>query len=259
MWTRRADIINLIDRGPGRIRVEHSGQARTRRAKKGKVWSTERFTQPDHPLPRVSVPVERFCVARALTESWSLAHGHKQNQTLSSYPPSVDSRGRLTESALLKWYERLLGTGQGKYPIEQQVENKRRGLGRQRWPFACWILTLGKRYPILSKGKKDSNEILPAMCSVMVWELVSQNQAQGTPIAIKPNFNYMVRRFGSDLLPCSLTHSMSSSAGRTQFGCVDQGWSEICPLYQKSTGSRKFEYQSTVSFRSGLKFEALLI
>lgn len=30
-----------------------------------------------------------------------------------------------------------------------------------------------------------------AMCSVMVWELVSQNQAQGTPIAIKPNFNYM--------------------------------------------------------------------
>jgi hypothetical protein len=29
------------------------------------------------------------------------------------------------------------------------------------------------------------------MCSVMVWELISQNQAQGTPIAIKPNFNYM--------------------------------------------------------------------
>lgn len=32
------------------------------------------------------------------------------------------------------------------------------------------------------------------MCGVMVWELVSQNQAQGTPIAIKPNFNYMVSK-----------------------------------------------------------------
>jgi hypothetical protein len=30
------------------------------------------------------------------------------------------------------------------------------------------------------------------MCGVMVWELISQNKAQGTPIAIKPNFNYMV-------------------------------------------------------------------
>jgi hypothetical protein len=31
------------------------------------------------------------------------------------------------------------------------------------------------------------------MCGVMVWEMISQDQAQGTPIAIKPNFNYMVR------------------------------------------------------------------
>lgn len=35
--------------------------------------------------------------------------------------------------------------------------------------------------------------LLVAMCGVMVWEMISQNQAQGTPIAIKPNFNYMVR------------------------------------------------------------------
>lgn len=38
------------------------------------------------------------------------------------------------------------------------------------------------------------------MCCVMIWELVSNYQAQGTPISVKPVFNYMVR-FGE--LPSS--------------------------------------------------------
>ncbi|KAG7528995.1 hypothetical protein FFLO_05853 [Filobasidium floriforme] len=101
------------------------------------------------------------------------AHKHKHDPTSSSYPPSINSRLDDSVPGSPKWYEKLLGIGQGKYPIEQQIENKRRGLGRQRWPYACWVLTL-------------------AMCGVMIWEMISQNHAQGTPIAIKPNFNYMI-------------------------------------------------------------------
>jgi hypothetical protein len=72
------------------------------------------------------------------------AHDHKPDPTTSSYPPSINSRLENSAKGSPKWYEKLLGIGQGKYPIEQQIENKRRRLGRQRWPYACWVLTLGE-------------------------------------------------------------------------------------------------------------------
>ena len=76
--------------------------------------------------------------------------------------------------------ERFFG---GKYPLEQRIENKRRGLGRQRYPFLgecktwcisgfsslvflVWILTV-------------------IMVAVFIYELVVNGKAQGTPISFK--------------------------------------------------------------------------
>ncbi|EJD03994.1 rhomboid-domain-containing protein [Fomitiporia mediterranea MF3/22] len=65
---------------------------------------------------------------------------------------------------------RFLG---GKYPLEQRIENKRRGIGRQRYPFLVWILTI-------------------IMCAVFIYELAKNGQEQGTPVSFKPVVNYML-------------------------------------------------------------------
>ncbi|KIR37830.1 rhomboid family membrane protein [Cryptococcus deuterogattii 99/473] len=61
----------------------------------------------------------------------------------------------------------------GAYPVEQAIERKKRGLGGQKYPVAAWNLTA-------------------AMTAIMVYEMVRNYQAMGTPIAIKPVFNYMI-------------------------------------------------------------------
>ncbi|WVO22751.1 uncharacterized protein IAS62_004087 [Cryptococcus decagattii] len=61
----------------------------------------------------------------------------------------------------------------GAYPVEQAIERKKRGLGGQRYPVAAWSLTA-------------------AMTAIMVYEMVRNYHAMGTPIAIKPVFNYMI-------------------------------------------------------------------
>ncbi|KAL7422139.1 hypothetical protein Q5752_002782 [Cryptotrichosporon argae] len=67
----------------------------------------------------------------------------------------------------------LVGIKHGRYPLEQAIERKRRGIGGQRWPVAAWALAL-------------------AMTGVMIYEMVRNYHFMGTPIAIHPSFNYMI-------------------------------------------------------------------
>ncbi|OXG16240.1 rhomboid family membrane protein [Cryptococcus neoformans Tu401-1] len=67
----------------------------------------------------------------------------------------------------------LFNVKTGAYPVEQAIERKKRGLGGQKYPVAAWCLTA-------------------AMTAVMVYEMVRNYQAMGTPIAIRPTFNYMI-------------------------------------------------------------------
>jgi hypothetical protein len=53
-----------------------------------------------------------------------------------------------------------------RYPLEQRIHDKKAGTGRQRHPFVVYILSA-------------------AMLGVMIYELVRNNQAQGTPISLK--------------------------------------------------------------------------
>ncbi|KAI6153658.1 hypothetical protein BKA82DRAFT_4092500 [Pisolithus tinctorius] len=96
-------------------------------------------------------------------------------------------------------WQKLLGTG--KYPLEQRIEDKKRGIGRQRYPFVVWALTI-------------------AMVGVFINELVVNARAQGSPVSLKPVVNPMLGPSESALInlgarfpPCmkSVTNISSST------------------------------------------------
>lgn len=65
--------------------------------------------------------------------------------------------------------------------LQQRIEQKKRGIGRQRYPV------LSKPFP---SPKRDKAEYLPtawtlavAMLAVFIYELVLNSKAQGTPIS----------------------------------------------------------------------------
>jgi hypothetical protein len=68
-----------------------------------------------------------------------------------------------------------------RYPIEQRIEDKKRGIGRQRYPFVAWTLTG------LSNEQVEwwvlNVEPLVAMVGVFIWEAVVNWKAQGTPFS----------------------------------------------------------------------------
>ncbi|EIN14139.1 rhomboid-domain-containing protein, partial [Punctularia strigosozonata HHB-11173 SS5] len=69
----------------------------------------------------------------------------------------------------------------GKYPLAQRIEDKKRGIGRQRYPFAVWVLTA-------------------AMIGVMIYELVYNDKEQGNPFSFKPVVNPMLGPSSSGLI-----------------------------------------------------------
>ncbi|GAB1517439.1 hypothetical protein RhiTH_000487 [Rhizoctonia solani] len=98
--------------------------------------------------------------------------------------PSPDHPDNAKKSVMA----RLLGNDGGmgsipepRNPIEQRIQAKRAGAGRQRHPFVVWLLSL-------------------AMLGVMIWELVRNNQEQGSPISLKPYINPMLGPSSSGLV-----------------------------------------------------------
>ncbi|TFK41249.1 hypothetical protein BDQ12DRAFT_697116 [Crucibulum laeve] len=69
----------------------------------------------------------------------------------------------------------------GKYPLEQRIEDKKRGIGRQRYPFVVWVLTA-------------------AMVGVFIYELILNAREQGSPISLKPVINPMLGPSSSALI-----------------------------------------------------------
>ncbi|KAF7306856.1 RHOMBOID-like protein [Mycena indigotica] len=68
-------------------------------------------------------------------------------------------------------FARFLGGGQSS--LQQRIDMKRRGVGRQRYPYLVWLLTA-------------------AMCAVFIYELIANKNAQGSVLSFKPVVNYML-------------------------------------------------------------------
>ncbi|KAG8722777.1 hypothetical protein FRC08_010387 [Ceratobasidium sp. 394] len=103
--------------------------------------------------------------------------------------PSPDHPDNRKKSALT----RLLGKDDARYPLEQRINDKRAGAGRQRHPFVVYLLSA-------------------AMLGVMIYELVRNYQEQRSPISLKPFVNPMLGpssagliNFGGRFVPCMKT------------------------------------------------------
>jgi len=76
---------------------------------------------------------------------------------------------------LARWFD------PGKYPLQQRIEDKKRGIGRQRYPVVVWALTV-------------------IMVAVFIYELVVNAKAQGSPVSFHPVVNPMLGPSGSALI-----------------------------------------------------------
>ncbi|KAH0838244.1 hypothetical protein J3R83DRAFT_6500 [Lanmaoa asiatica] len=83
-------------------------------------------------------------------------------QDLEYAEPSGDDPNSVSEKGTP--FRGFLGTG--KYPMEQRIEDKKRGIGRQKHPFVVYALTI-------------------AMVGIFINELVVNSRAQGTPVSFK--------------------------------------------------------------------------
>lgn len=70
----------------------------------------------------------------------------------------------------------------GRYPIEQRIENKKRGIGRQRYPF---LGTCGRTLCYAISNLRIVWLLTVIMSAVFIYELVKNSQEQGTPVSFK--------------------------------------------------------------------------
>ncbi|KAJ7786227.1 hypothetical protein B0H16DRAFT_1489708 [Mycena metata] len=113
----------------------------------------------------------------------------------------------------------FLGVQEGKSTLQQRIDMKKRGVGRQKYPFVVWILTA-------------------VMVAVFIYELVANDKAQGTPISFKPVVNYMLGPSSTTLInvgarfpPCMKL--VTALPPTTQIGCLNNTANpatEICSI-----------------------------
>ncbi|KAJ6509455.1 hypothetical protein C8R47DRAFT_26199 [Mycena vitilis] len=103
--------------------------------------------------------------------------------------------------------------------LQQRIDRKKRGLGRQRYPFLVWALTL-------------------TMIATFIYELVANDKAQGSPVSFKPVVNYMLGPSSTTLInvgarfpPCMKL--VTAVPPTTQIGCLNNTANpatEICTI-----------------------------
>ncbi|KAI0756738.1 rhomboid-domain-containing protein [Daedaleopsis nitida] len=69
----------------------------------------------------------------------------------------------------------------GLYPLSHRIDDKRRGVGVQKYPLACWALSA-------------------VMLGILIYELVTNARAQGSPFSFKPVVNPMLGPSSSALI-----------------------------------------------------------
>jgi len=108
----------------------------------------------------------------------------------------------------------------GLYPLEQRIADKRRGVGVQRRPYVVWALTL-------------------AMLCVLIYELVVNDKAQGTPVSFKPVVNPMLGPSESALINLgarfpACMKNVSAIPLTTEFACTKL-IVRFCVIYRSSS------------------------
>ncbi|KAL7409585.1 rhomboid family-domain-containing protein [Mrakia frigida] len=155
-----------------------------------------------------------------------VGNGRKKREQMDysdSPPVFLQDRSTPTKPNLTIWgkIQRSLAVGSGKFPKEQRIENKKRGLGRQARPWASWTLSV-------------------AMICAMIFELVKNKQLTGSVIAIKPSFNWMIGpssatlvNVGARFVPCM--KNVVDAPLTTAVACFNETRSTDIPLSETCT------------------------
>jgi len=122
----------------------------------GGSWSHTAFTESDIHKP-------------------SLSYNSKKLDEPTGIPSAQETTFKDERPLLTRWLD------PGKYPLQQRIENKKRGIGRQKYPVVVWVLTV-------------------IMVAVFIYELVVNAQAQGSPVSFHPVVNPMLGPSGSALI-----------------------------------------------------------
>ncbi|POW23356.1 hypothetical protein PSHT_00346 [Puccinia striiformis] len=91
----------------------------------------------------------------------------EEHQT--KYPPPTDHQNQVKPYRPTAWKRIFWDTT----PIEQRILNHQNGVGIQDRAYVCWLLSFG-------------------MFIALIMEFITNAKYQGTPIAIKPTFNFMI-------------------------------------------------------------------
>ncbi|QRW00376.1 clathrin adaptor complex small chain [Ceratobasidium sp. AG-Ba] len=149
---------------------------------------------------------------------------------------------------------RLLGKDDARYPLEQRIQEKRAGAGRQRHPFVVYVLSA-------------------AMLGVIIYELVRNYQEQGTPISFKPYVNPMLGpsssgliNFGGRFAPCM--KSIEQIPPSFNLGCMNNTANpptELCTIetlcgfggFKNQTPNQWFRFITPIFLHAGIIHYAL--
>jgi hypothetical protein len=128
-------------------------------------------------------------------------------------PPINDQR-----PLLARWFD------PGKYPLQQRIEDKRRGIGRQKYPVVGqWNCTF---------MLKDDDFVLVwaltiTMVAVFIYELVVNARAQGTPLS------FHVGQLPHAHVRCAnLSVALCQSDAGTIWKCIDPGRRSLSTMHE---------------------------
>ncbi|KAI0639673.1 rhomboid-domain-containing protein [Trametes polyzona] len=139
----------------------------------------------------------------------------------------------------------------GLYPLEQRIEDKKRGVGVQKHPIACWVLSA-------------------AMLGVLIYELVTNSKAQGSPFSFKPVVNPMLGPSSSALIqlgarfpPCMKNVTDFPVTTLVPCGCLNNTANpatEVCTLeeicgfggFHDKTPDQWFRFITPIFLHAGL-------
>jgi hypothetical protein len=82
--------------------------------------------------------------------------------------------------------------GGSRYPLDQRIEDKKRGIGRQKYPV---VGKLRRRFPMPVAHVKPVWCLTAVMVCLFIYELVVNAKAQGTPFSFKVRFCLLGSRF----------------------------------------------------------------
>lgn len=71
----------------------------------------------------------------------------------------------------------------GLYPLEQRIDDKKRGVGVQRFPIAC--VYASSLHVAWNSSMSVAWLLSAVMLGVLIYELVTNSKAQGSPFSFK--------------------------------------------------------------------------